>query len=153
MVVSVLGLDVGSKRIGVAGCDSTGLFASGLTTIFRSNLNGDLEMIRAWIARRKAQSVVVGLPQNMNGSLGPQARRVQYFAQQLAQVIDIPIHFVDERLSTVQAQRTLQSVSATKRRDLIDQQAAAVILQQWLDICRLQQFSQQESSDERDINP
>ncbi|BAC89073.1 Holliday junction resolvase RuvX [Gloeobacter violaceus] len=151
-VVSVLGLDVGSKRIGVAGCDPTGLIASGLETIVRCNLGADLDAIRHWIERRRAQAVVIGLPRNMNGSLGPQAHRIQHFGQQLARVIDVPIDYVDERLSTVQAGRALQSVSATRRKALIDQQAAAIILQQWLDIRRCQHRPTQESLDERHID-
>ncbi|AGY58553.1 Holliday junction resolvase RuvX [Gloeobacter kilaueensis] len=151
-MVSVLGLDVGSKRIGVAGSDPTGLIASGLETLVRSELSTDLEVIRAWVDRRRAQAVVIGLPRNMNGSLGPQAHRIRYFGQQLAQVIDVPIHYVDERLSTVQAGRSLQGVSASRRKALIDQQAAAIILQQWLDTRRWQQDPNQESPDERHTN-
>lgn len=145
-MVSVLGLDVGSKRIGVAGCDSTGLIAHGLTTLLHTNLDEDLEAIRRMVGEREAQAVVVGLPKNMDGTLGHQARRVQYFGEHLAAVVDVPVHYVDERLTTVQAHRLLLGVSAAKRRALIDQQAAAIILQQWLDMCRFRRSSYQDSS-------
>jgi putative holliday junction resolvase len=155
-VVSAIGLDVGSKRIGVAGCDSTGLIATGLTTVVRTNLPADLEALRTLVLQRHAEAVIVGLPKNMNGSLGQQAQRTQLFGTRLQEALGVNVHYVDERLTTVQAERSMQrqGLSALKRRALIDQQAAAIILQQWLDIRRHQQLCPiQESIDERDFNP
>jgi putative holliday junction resolvase len=155
-VVSAIGLDVGSKRIGVAGCDSTGLIATGLTTVVRTNLPADLEALRDLVLQRRAEAVIVGLPKNMNGSLGQQAQRTQLFGTRLQEALGVNVHYVDERLTTVQAERSMQrqGLSALKRRALIDQQAAAIILQQWLDIRRHQQLCPiQESIDERDLNP
>jgi len=133
-MVSVLGLDVGSKRIGVAGCDATGLIATGLTTVHRQRLDRDLAQLRNLAEQRKAEAVVIGMPRNMNGTFGPQAEKVQYFGTLVQERLGLPVHYEDERLTTVQAQRTMmaQQVSALKRRALIDQQAAAIILQQWL---------------------
>jgi putative holliday junction resolvase len=155
-VVSAIGLDVGSKRIGVAGCDSTGLIATGLVTVVRTNLPADFEALRTLVLQRRAEAVVVGLPKNMNGSLGQQAQRTQLFGTRLQEALGVSVHYVDERLTTVQAERSMQrqGLSALKRRALIDQQAAAIILQQWLDIRRHQQLCPiQESIDERDLNP
>jgi putative holliday junction resolvase len=155
-VVSAIGLDVGSKRIGVAGCDSTGLIATGLTTVVRTNLPADLEALRTLVLQRRAEAVIVGLPKNMNGTLGQQAQRTQLFGTRLQEALGVSVHYVDERLTTVQAERSMQrqGLSALKRRALIDQQAAAIILQQWLDIRRHQQLCPiQESIDERDLNP
>lgn len=136
----------------MAGCDPTGLIAHGLTTLVRSSLSTDLEAIRRMVRERKAEVVVVGLPKNMDGKLGPQARRTQYFGDRLAEVVEVPVHYVDERLTTVQAERSLMGVRAPRRRELIDQQAAAIILQQWLDIRRWQHSSIQEASDERNLD-
>ncbi len=134
IMVSVLGLDIGSKRIGVAGCDQTGLIAVGLTTLHRTGLRSDLAQLRILAQQRSAESIVVGLPRNMNGTLGPQAERVQRLADQISAHTGLPIHYEDERLTTVQAQRFLiaLNLSATKRRALVDQEAAVLILQQWL---------------------
>ncbi len=133
-MVSVLGLDVGQKRIGVAGCDGTGLIATGLTTVHRQRLDLDLQHLQKVITQRRAEAIVIGLPRNMNGTLGFQAQKVQNFGTIVEQRLGLPVYYEDERLSTVQAQRSLiaQNISAAKRKTLIDQQAAAVILQQWL---------------------
>ncbi|WP_287129120.1 Holliday junction resolvase RuvX [Candidatus Cyanaurora vandensis] len=133
-MVSVLGLDVGSKRIGVAGCDGTGLIATGLTTVQRRRLDVDFAQLRDLATHRQAEALVVGLPRNMNGTLGPQAEKVQHFGDLLGQRLGLPVHYEDERLTTVQAKRSLlaQNLPALKRRALVDQQAACFILQQWL---------------------
>ncbi|WP_218079423.1 Holliday junction resolvase RuvX [Anthocerotibacter panamensis] len=145
--LSVLSLDVGSKRIGVAGCDETGLIATGLATVHRSRLATDLDQIRNLAEQRSAEAIVIGLPRNMNGTLGPQAERVQHFGSLLAERLNLPIYYEDERLTTVQAQKSLlaQNLPAMKRKALVDQQAAAFILQQWLNRRRWQQ---QEREDE-----
>lgn len=133
--ISALGLDVGSKRIGVAGCDGTGLIASGLTTVFRSSFDQTVAEIRRLVEARQVQVLVVGLPYSMNGELGFQARQVQKFSARLSSALGLPVEYVDERLTSVQAEQLLvaQNRSPSRNKALIDRAAASLILQQWLD--------------------
>ncbi len=133
--VAALGLDVGNRRIGIAGCDRMGLLATGLGVIQRRSLAEDIAQIQAWIQRRQANIVVVGIPYLPDGSVGSQARKVQRFVRALQKAVDLPIETVNEHLSTVQAEWDLHSagIPAKSQKPLIDQQAAAVILQTWLD--------------------
>jgi putative Holliday junction resolvase len=133
--ISVLGLDIGKKRIGVAGCDGTGLIATGLTTVWRATFAEDVVRFRELIREREAQILVVGLPYCLDGSLGMQAQKVQKYAQRLAQALELPIEYVDERLTSVEAigQLKAQKRFSTYNKALVDQQAATIILQQWLD--------------------
>lgn len=135
MKISALGLDVGSKRIGVAGCDGTGLIATGLTTIERASFAQDVERFRQIVAERQVQVLVVGLPYSMNGTVGSQAKQVQKFAQKLAEALNLPLEFIDERLTSFQAEELLKAGgrSPSRHKSLIDRKAAALILQQWLD--------------------
>lgn len=141
MQISALGLDVGRKRIGVAGCDGTGLIATGLTTIERRSFQYDVEQIQQWVQQRQVQILVVGLPYNMDGSLGFQAKQVQKFANRLSQTLQLPVEYVDERLTSVQAEQLLQAENRdpSRHKALIDRKAAAIILQQWLDDRRSRQ--------------
>lgn len=136
--ISALGLDVGSKRIGVAGCDRTGLIATGLTTIERTSFNLDVEQIRKLVNERSCQLLVVGLPYSMDGSLGFQANQVQKFATRVAKVLKLPMEYVDERLTSFQAEQLLiaENLSPSRHKGLIDRKAACLILQQWLDAKR-----------------
>ena len=136
--VAALGLDVGRKRMGVAGCDGTGLIATGLTTIYRTSFAQDIEQLQAIIVEREVETLVVGLPYTLDGSIGAQAKQVQKFADKLAQVLQLPIEYVDERLTSVEATSRLKSQKKFNSRDkgAIDKQAAAIILQQWLDTRR-----------------
>jgi putative Holliday junction resolvase len=136
--ISALGLDVGQKRIGVAGCDGTGLIATGITTIERTSFHQDVEQIRQIINERQVQVLVVGLPYCMDGSLGYQARSTQKFATKLAQALKLPVEYVDERLTSFQAEQLLiaEKRSPSRHKALIDRKAAALILQQWLDTKR-----------------
>lgn len=133
--VSALGLDVGSKRIGVAGCDGTGLIATGLTTIERRSFQQDMEQLQKLIDQRQVQVLVVGLPYTMDGALGFQAKQVQKFAHRLTRATQLPVEFVDERLTSYQAEQLLlaENRSPSRHKGLIDRKAAAIILQQWLD--------------------
>lgn len=132
----VLGIDLGSRRIGVAVSDETATLASPHATIARS---GDGEAHLAEIARLvhvlACQRVVVGLPLSMDGTDGPAARAARADAAALERLLTVPVELVDERLTTVSADRALaeSGVRARKRRAVIDQTAAAVILQTWLD--------------------
>ncbi|MDZ8080506.1 MAG: Holliday junction resolvase RuvX [Nostoc sp. SerVER01] len=136
--ISALGLDLGSKRIGVAGCDRTGLIATGITTIERRFFEQDVEQIRQIVNERQVQILVIGLPYSMDGSLGFQARQVQKFAKRLAKALILPVEYVDERLTSFQAEQLLiaENRSPSRHKGLIDRKAASLILQQWLDMKR-----------------
>lgn len=137
--ISALGLDVGQRRIGVAGCDGLGLISTGLTTIVRTSFDADVAQIQQLVDEREASLLVIGLPYTMDGNLGFQAKQVQKFAQRLSQRLQLPIEYVDERLTSVQAEEQLRTwqkgFSPRDDKGAIDRQAAAIILQQWLD-CR-----------------
>jgi putative holliday junction resolvase len=105
--ISALGLDYGRKRIGVAGCDRTGLIATGITTIERTSFEQDVEQIRQLVNEREVQVLVMGLPYSMDGSLGFQARQVQKFTTRLAKALKLPVEYVDERLTSFQAEQLL----------------------------------------------
>ncbi|MGD1713158.1 Holliday junction resolvase RuvX [Hydrocoleum sp. CS-953] len=133
--ISALGLDVGRKRMGVAGCDGTGLIATGITTIKRTSFQQDIAQLQTIVQERQVQLLVVGLPYSMNGSIGFQGREVQKYAQRLSQTLELPVEYVDERLTSVQAEEMLKAanISPSQNKGLIDRKAAALILQQWLD--------------------
>ena len=130
-----IGLDIGDKRIGIAISDPLGLTAVGFETITRKNNRVDVQTIKGIAKRHEVATIVVGLPNNMDGTSGSQAEKVKAFASKLARATGIPIVYEDERLSTVSAIRTLtvQGVKTGHNRELVDMQAAAVILQRYLD--------------------
>lgn len=134
-MVSALGLDVGHKRIGVAGCDRTGLIATGLTTLEGLTFAQVVEQLRPLVQDRQVTQLVVGLPYTLSGELGTQAKRVQKFTHRLAAALQLPVDYVDERLTSYQAEQLLlaERRSPSRNRALIDRKAAAIILQQWLD--------------------
>ena len=136
--VAALGLDIGLKRIGVAGCDGLGLLATELTTIRRSSFKNDLEQIKKIVAEREANILVIGLPYSMDGSIGFQAKQVMKYAKRLSKALELPIEYVDERLTSVEAEEQLKANNrySSKDKGLIDRRAAAIILQQWLDQSR-----------------
>ncbi|HLO52240.1 MAG TPA: Holliday junction resolvase RuvX [Kamptonema sp.] len=138
--ISALGLDIGQKRIGVAGCDGTGLIATGLGTLTRSSFERDVAQLRELVQERDVQVLVAGLPYTMNGTLGFQARQVQKYASRVASALSLPLEYVDERLTSVQAEHLLlaENISPSRNKALIDRKAAALILQQWLDERRSQ---------------
>lgn len=131
----VLGLDVGDRRIGVAISDETGLLASPLYTLERIGPRKDPQAVAALVREHGAAAIVVGLPRNMDGSIGPQAEKVRLFAESLEPVARVPVHFWDERLTTVEAEQILieRDVSWQRRKGLVDQVAAVLILQGFLD--------------------
>jgi putative holliday junction resolvase len=139
MNVAALGLDVGRKRIGVAGCDRMGLIAHGITTIERRNWQADLEQLQDLINSRQVDTLVVGLPYNMDGSLGYQARQVQKFAHAAAKQLNVKLEYVDERLTSFEAEQMMhsQGISPRSHKATIDRKAAAIILQQWLEERRI----------------
>lgn len=131
----VLGLDIGSKRIGIAVSDELGLTAQGVETLVRKHLDSDLERIAGLVEKFAVEEVVVGLPYNMDGTEGPQARTVRQMINLIAARVQIPVQEWDERLSTVAAERALleADMSRSKRRKVIDKVAAVIILQGYLD--------------------
>jgi putative Holliday junction resolvase len=134
--VRALGLDVGSKTIGVALTDEANIAAHPLTVLERAGNSGDSAAIRELVAQNGVTDVVVGMPYELSGKVGYRGRLVQQFIKMLADAIaPIPIHEQDERFTTAEAERVLidADVSRAKRKDVIDQQAAALILQTWLD--------------------
>ncbi|MEM9945266.1 MAG: Holliday junction resolvase RuvX [Cyanobacteria bacterium P01_D01_bin.36] len=137
-MVSALGLDLGARRIGVAGCDGTGLIATGLTTIRKTNFDSVLAPLTQLIEERSVEVLVVGLPYTMDGQIGFQAKKVQKFAQRLSKALALPVEFVDERLTSYEAEQMLiaERRSLVAHKELIDRKAAAIILQQWLDARR-----------------
>lgn len=130
-----LGLDVGDKRIGIAISDQLGLTAAGLDTLHRTNSQEDVRKIFEMAKRHGAVEIIIGLPSNMDGSLGEQAQKVQSLGKKLARATGLPIIYEDERLSTFTAIQTLTvlGVKTGHNRDLVDKQAAALILQKYLD--------------------
>ncbi|MEB3125998.1 MAG: Holliday junction resolvase RuvX [Synechococcales bacterium] len=133
--ISAIGLDVGKKRIGVAGCDGTGLIATGLTTILRTSFRQDVYQLKQLIHQRRATILVVGLPYSLNGEIGIQAQLIQQFAQRISIALQLPIDYMDERFTSMEAEQLLRDEKKSPSRDkgAIDRKAAAIILQQWLD--------------------
>ena len=133
-----IGLDVGDRTIGVAISDPFLLTAQSLMTIKRKSKIEDIEIINDIIKEKEVSKIIVGLPKNMNNTIGPQAKKVKTFVKELRKHTDLDIEYVDERLTTVIATRVLieQNVSRKKRKDVIDSVAATYILQTYLDMGR-----------------
>lgn len=132
----ILGLDVGDATIGVAICDPMGWTAQGLEVIRRRGKEEeDFRRLHELIAQWEVERIVVGLPKNMNGTIGPRAEKVLEFNQRLADATGLPVEAWDERLSTVEAERALllADMSRGKRKKVIDKLAAVIILQGYLD--------------------
>src|SRR5438477_1923659 len=129
------GLDVGDRRIGVAISDEQGWTAQGVTVVHRTRLDADLAALGAVFAPYAPTTIVIGLPKNMNGTIGPQAEKALAFARDVEEALAVPIVMWDERLSTVGAERVLleADLSRAKRRKVIDKVAAMFILQGYLD--------------------
>lgn len=132
----IMGLDVGEKTIGVAVSDELGLTAQGIEVIRRGKLEDDLQRLAEIISEYSIEEIVVGLPKNMNGSLGPRAEWVMEFVEILNSNFEVNTNYWDERLTTVAADRTLieADVSRKKRKKVVDKIAAILILQGYLDL-------------------
>lgn len=137
---ALIGLDYGSKRIGVAVCDPGRMIASAIATVARKKIDEDVAAIRALYQGRACVGVVLGLPLNMDGSNGPSAQAARAFARNFVQRFNVPVLLWDERLSTSAVQRALIEADASRKRraQVIDQLAAAYILQGAID--RLQEM-------------
>jgi putative Holliday junction resolvase len=137
--VRALGLDLGSKRIGVAVSDRSGTIATPLIVIPRGrSRRHDHERIAALVRQEEAVCVVIGMPRSLSGADGPAARAARAEAMALASVVGVPVETYDERFTTVTATRALadSGVRGAARRAVVDKVAAAVILQSWLDARR-----------------
>lgn len=132
----IMCLDVGQKRVGVAVSDPMGWTAQGIKTVIRQeNSNNDILEIKRIISEYKVEKIVIGLPKNMNNTIGPQGEKVMEYARIIENKCKIPVIFFDERLSTMAVERTLieADVSRKKRKNVIDKLAAVYILQSYLD--------------------
>jgi putative holliday junction resolvase len=132
---ALIGLDLGTKTIGVAVCDPDRKLATGVTTIKRTKFSADAKALLVLAAERNVTGLVLGLPVNMDGSEGPRAQSTRAFARNLAKLTELPIALWDERLSTAAVERGLIEADMTRKRraEVIDQHAAAFILQGALD--------------------
>ncbi len=134
--IRALGVDLGSKRIGIAVSDLSGTIASALTTVHRSNSRRhDHGEIARLVRDEQCEVVVVGLPLSLDGSVGPAAKAATKEARQLANVAGVPVEMYDERFTTVTAHQTMREVglSGQRQRQVVDKLAAAVMLQAWLE--------------------
>lgn len=131
----VIGLDLGTRRIGVAVSDEMGWTAHAHSTVPHRRPADDVAAIGQICREVDAERIVVGLPLNMNGTSGPKAEAARAFGELLAQELALPVEYQDERLSTVTSERVLleADLSRQRRKQVIDRLAAAVILQAWLD--------------------
>jgi putative Holliday junction resolvase len=131
----ILGLDVGSKRIGIAISDPLGFTAQGLETLHRQNKRFDFAQLEQLVRRHQVAEIVIGLPLRMTGAEGIQAEKMQVFADEIRRRLRLPVHLWDERLTSVQANRLLREtdMSIKRRREVVDQMAAVLILQSWMD--------------------
>ena len=134
-----LGLDVGDRTIGAAVSDPSGTLASGLATVRRVGPRKDLRAVAELVRRHDAGEIVVGLPRSLDGSVGPQARKVLSFMDELRLLVKVPVVPWDERFTSVVAQRTLieANVSRRDRKAVVDKVSAVLILQNYLDYRKL----------------
>jgi putative Holliday junction resolvase len=132
---ALIGLDLGTKTVGVATSDPDRRLATAVETVARKTFTADAARILALAAERKAAGFVLGLPVNMDGTEGPRAQSTRAFARNLAKLTELPIALWDERLSTAAVERELiaADVSRSKRKAVVDQHAAVFILQGALD--------------------
>lgn len=131
-----LGLDLGERRVGVAVCDSAGTVATPVETLVRSgDAQRDLKAIAEQVGEWQAEIVVVGMPLSLDGTEGPAAAAARAEIDRLEKHLQVPVVSYDERLTTVIAERSLmeQQMKVPERRGVVDQVAAAVMLQSWLD--------------------
>lgn len=131
----VIGLDIGEVRTGVAVSDPQGRVANPITVLDTKRLLADPRPLRDLVVDGDARQLVVGLPLTMAGEEGPQAKRVRQLGDRLGDLLGIPVAYVDERLSTAEAQRVLRAAgrSEKEQRGMIDMIAAGLLLQSWLD--------------------
>lgn len=134
-VARILAIDYGTRRIGLAVTDELGVTAQGLPTLHRTNKRNDFDYLRRTIKHYTVGEIVVGLPLRMSGETGTQAGKVEEFAEALRSRFKLPVHLFDERLTSVEANRVLDGteMSGRRRKEVVDQLAAVLILQAFLD--------------------
>ncbi|WP_102026938.1 Holliday junction resolvase RuvX [Salirhabdus sp. Marseille-P4669] len=134
--MKLMGLDVGEKTIGVAVSDDLGWTAQGVKTLlWKENFADVTEDLKQLITEYKIEKVIVGLPKNMNGTIGERGQACERFAEKLKETFQLPVELWDERLTTMAAERVLLSadMSRKKRKKVIDKMAASIILQSYMD--------------------
>jgi len=131
----LLGLDYGARRIGVAVSDELGLTAQPVLTLVRRNLRQDLKSLARLLRKFNCSAIVLGNPLHLSGDLSPQAARTQVFAEVLREAFALPVHLWDERLTSAEAHRHLDASGRSREthREVVDQVAAVLILQSFLD--------------------
>ncbi|HBJ2620531.1 TPA: Holliday junction resolvase RuvX [Clostridium botulinum] len=131
----ILGLDLGKKTIGVAISDPLGFTAQGITTIRRANKEKDMEELRKICNEYKVETIVIGLPKNMNGTIGPSGEIAMEMGKLVEEALNIKVEFWDERLTTVAAHKAMleADLSRSKRKKIVDKVASTYILQGYLD--------------------
>src|SRR6185312_10448050 len=131
----VLGLDVGSRRIGIAISDPLGFTAQGLPTLLRQNKRLDFEHLAKVVSDYQVSEIVVGYPLRLSGMEGIQSEKMRLFAEELRKKFGLPVHLWDERLTSTQANRLLREtdMSIKKRGQAVDRMAATLILQNWME--------------------
>ncbi|MBN1064324.1 Holliday junction resolvase RuvX [Clostridium botulinum] len=131
----ILGLDLGKKTIGVAISDPLGFTAQGITTIRRANKEKDMEELRKICDEYKVETIVIGLPKNMNGTIGPSGEIAMEIGKLVEEALNIKVEFWDERLTTVAAHKAMleADLSRSKRKKIVDKVASTYILQGYLD--------------------
>jgi putative Holliday junction resolvase len=131
----VLGLDVGSRTIGMAVSDPLGITAQGLPTLRRTNKRGDYARLDSVLREYAVTEIVVGYPLRLSGAEGTQSEKMQVFAEELRKKFKLPVHLWDERLTSSQANRILRDadLSIKKRGEAVDRMAAVLILQSWME--------------------
>jgi len=130
-----LGLDVGSKTIGLAVSDPLGITAQGLPTYRRQNKRLDFEALRKVIDEYQVREIVIGLPLRMSGAEGTQSEKMRRFADEVRERYGLPVHLWDERLTSAEANRVLREteMSIKRRGEVVDRMAAVLILQSWME--------------------
>ncbi|MFL6351846.1 MAG: Holliday junction resolvase RuvX [Bryobacteraceae bacterium] len=133
----VLALDVGKKRIGLAVSDELGITAQGLETLHRTRIRADLEKLKEIARHWKVRCLVIGQPLHMSGSESRQSDYTREFAERLGQFLELPVVFLDERLTSVHAERLMREAGASleKRRNAVDRIAAMLLLETYLGQC------------------
>ena len=134
----ILALDLGSRNVGLAVTDELGLTAQGLPTLRRTNKRGDLDHLRRVIKQYEVAEIVVGLPLRLSGDAGIQSAKTEAFAEELRKRFKLPVYLFDERLTSVEANRVLREseMSIRRRAEVVDQLAAVLILQGFLEARR-----------------
>jgi putative holliday junction resolvase len=137
-ILRLMGLDVGDRRIGVAVSDALGLTAQPVLTLVRTNRKQDMKSLKRLLRKQGCAEIVVGNPLYMSGDQSPQAAKAQAFADVLREETGLPVHLWDERLTTTEAHRHLHAAgrAAPEHRAVVDQVAAVLILQSFLDARR-----------------